>query len=197
MSEFHPEAHDEATTITGSRSYGKWGQCIAPARSADRRCRQPAKGPHGKCRNHGGNSPGAPIGEANGNYKHGAFSQKFLATLSDDEVSALEDLTDTLREDPEKAKDVVAEIASELVMKYRRSNDVAYIREMRQLLSEFNIVDATDHVEVEGNVTTTVEHTLSEKQQAHLDQISGGDGYDVERGESDLDSIHRSSEEVS
>ena len=33
-------------------------------------CQQPAM-PNGKCRLHGGKSPGAPRGERNGNYRHG------------------------------------------------------------------------------------------------------------------------------
>ena len=32
--------------------------------------------PNGKCRMHGGASPGAPKGERNGNYKHGHFTQE-------------------------------------------------------------------------------------------------------------------------
>jgi hypothetical protein len=33
-------------------------------------CQQPAM-PNGRCRLHGGKSPGAPRGERNGNYRHG------------------------------------------------------------------------------------------------------------------------------
>ena len=34
--------------------------------------------PNGKCRMHGGASPGAPKGEANGNYRHGLFTQEAI-----------------------------------------------------------------------------------------------------------------------
>jgi hypothetical protein len=36
-------------------------------------CRSPAM-PNGRCRMHGGSSPGAPKGSANGNYRHGRFT---------------------------------------------------------------------------------------------------------------------------
>ena len=35
--------------------------------------------PNGKCRMHGGPSPGAPTGEANGNYRHGRFTNEAIA----------------------------------------------------------------------------------------------------------------------
>ena len=34
--------------------------------------------PNGRCRMHGGASPGAPKGEANGNYRHGLFTQEAI-----------------------------------------------------------------------------------------------------------------------
>ena len=34
---------------------------------------------NGRCRMHGGASPGAPTGERNGNYKHGCFTKEALA----------------------------------------------------------------------------------------------------------------------
>ena len=36
-------------------------------------CRSPAM-PNGRCRMHGGSSPGAPKGEENGNYRTGRFT---------------------------------------------------------------------------------------------------------------------------
>ena len=41
-------------------------------------CRSPAM-PNGRCRMHGGASPGAPKGKANGNYRHGQFTRQALA----------------------------------------------------------------------------------------------------------------------
>jgi len=65
--DFHPDAHPEATEITGDRDYGQWGQCtFDEARSTGERCTQPAKGSHGKCRFHGGaDGSGAPKGNDN------------------------------------------------------------------------------------------------------------------------------------
>jgi hypothetical protein len=64
--EFHDEAHQKAREITGERRYGEWGQCIATAKSAGRRCRGYAQGPHGKCTIHGGaDDSGAPEGNDN------------------------------------------------------------------------------------------------------------------------------------
>jgi hypothetical protein len=42
-------------------------------------CRQPAM-PNGRCRMHGGKSPGAPTGERNGNYRHG---QRTIAAMAE------------------------------------------------------------------------------------------------------------------
>jgi len=47
-------------------------RCGAKTRSGSP-CRSPAM-PNGRCRMHGGKSPGAPKGKANGNYRHGRFT---------------------------------------------------------------------------------------------------------------------------
>ncbi len=41
-------------------------------------CRQPAM-TNGRCRLHGGKSPGAPRGERNGNYRHGLRTKEAIA----------------------------------------------------------------------------------------------------------------------
>jgi hypothetical protein len=41
-------------------------------------CRQPAMA-NGRCRLHGGKSPGAPTGEQNGNYRHGGRTMEAIA----------------------------------------------------------------------------------------------------------------------
>ena len=43
--------------------------------------------PNGKCRMHGGASPGAPKGERNGNYRHGRFTNEAIERRR--EVNAL------------------------------------------------------------------------------------------------------------
>src|SRR5215217_4653827 len=52
-------------------------RCGAKTRS-ERPCRSPAM-PNGRCRMHGGASPGAPKGEHNGNYRHGRFTNEAIA----------------------------------------------------------------------------------------------------------------------
>jgi hypothetical protein len=41
-------------------------------------CLSPAM-PNGRCRMHGGASPGAPSGSANGNYQHGHYTKAAIA----------------------------------------------------------------------------------------------------------------------
>lgn len=100
--EFHDDAHPEATDLTGNREYGPWGQCVAHSKSADRRCRQPAKGTHGKCRTHGGETEndkndkrGRGDQEANQNATtHGLRAKKvnaFYQDVLDEDVKALVD----------------------------------------------------------------------------------------------------------
>src|SRR5436309_13954833 len=52
-------------------------RCGAKTRSSGV-CRQPAM-KNGRCRLHGGKSPGAPRGERNGNYRHGLRTKEALA----------------------------------------------------------------------------------------------------------------------
>jgi hypothetical protein len=52
-------------------------RCGAKTRSG-KPCRSPAM-PNGRCRMHGGASPGAPKGKANGNYRHGRFTNEAIA----------------------------------------------------------------------------------------------------------------------
>lgn len=73
---FHPDAHPEAREITGDRQYGKWGQCIVQASTTGERCRGYAKGPHGKCYNHGGaDGSGAPEDNTNA-ITHAQFAER-------------------------------------------------------------------------------------------------------------------------
>ncbi len=52
-------------------------RCGARTRSGSS-CRSPAM-PNGRCRMHGGSSPGAPKGKANGNYKTGRYTCEAIA----------------------------------------------------------------------------------------------------------------------
>jgi len=53
-------------------------RCGAKARTTGKPCLCPAM-PNGRCRLHGGKSPGAPIGKANGNYKNGNYTKRHKA----------------------------------------------------------------------------------------------------------------------
>lgn len=50
-------------------------RCGAKTRSGSPCC-SPAM-PNGRCRMHGGASPGAPEGERNGNWRHGRYTNEF------------------------------------------------------------------------------------------------------------------------
>ncbi|MDN3575016.1 HGGxSTG domain-containing protein [Methylobacterium longum] len=52
-------------------------RCGARTRSGTP-CSSPAM-PNGRCRMHGGSSPGAPKGQANGMFKHGRFTNEAIA----------------------------------------------------------------------------------------------------------------------
>ena len=53
-------------------------RCGAHSRRTGKPCRNPAM-KNGRCRMHGGKSPGAPRGERNGNYRHGGRTQQAKA----------------------------------------------------------------------------------------------------------------------
>ena len=109
----------------------------------------------GACDHHGGNA-GAPEGEDNGAYEHGAYTDHIVSDLSEREEEAFNELVDSLRgEESNDQLDVIREQAVEAYLKYKRSTDARFLREYRQLLSEFNIVDSTDHVEHSGGIEQT------------------------------------------
>ena len=56
-------------------------RCLAKTRRATL-CQSPAM-PNGRCRLHGGKSPGAPTGENNGNYRHGFYTKEAIAERRD------------------------------------------------------------------------------------------------------------------
>jgi len=114
---------------------------------------------------HGGTASEKNAGAKNGNFKHGAYSDHFKSDLSDREEEAFGDLVDALQ-DESRTQDVLRETAAELILKYKRSGDPRFLREARQLLSEFNVVDATDHQEVEFDVSS-----MSTEEKEQLDDL--------------------------
>jgi len=71
-------------------SYGEYGRCEATAKTTDERCGQPAEGPHGTCRFHGGQSK---RGEEHPNFEHGLFSDH-LGPAERDTIEALGEYDD-------------------------------------------------------------------------------------------------------
>jgi hypothetical protein len=57
-------------------------RCGARRKKDHQPCQAPAM-PNGRCRMHGGPSPGAPKGERNGNYRHGLRTQAAMAERRD------------------------------------------------------------------------------------------------------------------
>jgi hypothetical protein len=52
-------------------------RCLARRRKSHLPCQAPAM-PNGRCRIHGGLSPGAPKGKGNGMWRHGRYSKEHL-----------------------------------------------------------------------------------------------------------------------
>jgi hypothetical protein len=156
--EFHPDAHLDAREITGEWKYGEWGQCIATAKSAGRRCRGYAQGPHGKCSTHGGSDDsGAPEGNTNaeGNdggapeentnaADHGGYSDKFLDNfVGPDGKERIEDGYD-LAEDPEGAQKQALLMAQVALEKFRVTGDERFLRRYESICDTFGIAPADE-----------------------------------------------------
>lgn len=119
----------------------------------------------GPCKFHGGAADNR--GKKNGNYKHGAFSEHLRSSLTDQEAAALDELAEDLA-DPEVAVSRIREQAAEAYIKYERSGDDRFLREYRQLLSTFNIVEAPDQLEVEHSGQIDGERTLGDDELAAI-----------------------------
>src|SRR6056297_1805193 len=99
-----------------ARDYGEYGRCEATAKTTDERCGQPAEGPHGKCRFHGGASK---KGEDHPGFKHGLFSD-YLSEEDRRTIEALEDF-----DDEEKLDDLINWRLARLRRAVRSLNDQA------------------------------------------------------------------------
>lgn len=100
---------------------------------------------------HGGTDNGAPEGNDNA-WKHGAFSDLLRDDLSEAEKDAHEQLTDKLvsLNEGHPGIDIVAPVAAEALMRYKRSGDDRFLREWRQHVSEFNVVPNEDEISVDA-----------------------------------------------
>jgi hypothetical protein len=158
-----PQREPTADNCMGRKSSGGAfkGYCQAhPGRGTD----HPGEG---RCKHHGGAANNR--GEKNGNYKHGGFSEFFKEDLSEREQAAFDDIDASLADDA-AGMGVVRSAATEALLKYKRSGDHRFLREFRQICSEFNLVDNTDQVELD------VDTSLSAEEKEQLDSMYGGDG---------------------
>lgn len=122
-------------------------------------CQKPPNKGSDRCRFHGGQSTGnpdadgAPKGKDNGSWKHGAFSDLLREDLSEAERNAHEQLTDKLvaLNDGHPGIEIIAPIAAEALLRYKRSGDDCFLREWRQHVSEFNVVPNEEQVELSGS----------------------------------------------
>lgn len=130
---------------------------------------------HGPCKHHGGAADNR--GENNGNFKHGAYSD-VEDFITNDATDAEQDFFDEL--DLEDAGDqFVHDAVKEAYIKYKRTGDERFLREVRQWLSEFNIVENGDEVELTGELDHAVDHGLSEEMDQRIGQMVdklSGDG---------------------
>lgn len=97
----------------------------------------------GRCKHHGGAADNR--GTKNGNYRTGAYSERFREQLTEVELAAIGDVVDTLPA-PDDGGGIAAECAAEALMKYKRAGDPRFLREARQWLSEFNLIPSEDAV---------------------------------------------------
>lgn len=134
------------------------GRCNAKTRDGGHCANYPVDGSD-RCRMHGGNA-GAPEGEANGSYDHGAFSEHWRSDLTDAEAEALDALVDHLQSiDDERT--LAAEVAAEALLKYKRSADSRFLREARQWFDDFNLLPNADEIEMSGDGTNPLNVVVS------------------------------------
>ena len=182
--EFHDDVHPEATDITGEREYSEWGQCVATAKSADRRCRAPAKGPHGKCGTHGGNTPtkdkNPDVGADDGNTNavtHGIYVETnatYQQVLTDEERQLVDDIfTDYLEADRERHGDPTTGHEAELFRiavsygKHIHADNWA-VEKPDSLESGNSMVDRETHVSETGQKYYRYKETVVAAGQARL-----------------------------
>jgi|APHM01.1.fsa_nt_gi hypothetical protein len=108
----------------------------------------------GRCKFHGGASDGAPEGNDNA-LTHGGHSTDLPDDLEDHEREFVEQFMSAIEADDAEA--VLAALAAEAIVRYRRSENPRQLTEARQLLSEFNIVENVDKQEITGDLLAEFE----------------------------------------
>lgn len=118
--------------------------CGATTRDGDP-CARPAgwgtdHNGEGRCKQHGGASPGAPSGAENGNADHLGFSDQL--DLSESESGIIEAFVDAV--DVNSLDPVWTRLAGEAFVRYHRSDDSRHLAECRRCLE--NAGDGDDAV---------------------------------------------------
>jgi len=143
---------DRTTPTDHGRERDEYGYCLLAAGWGEDRNTGP-------CSKHP--VTGEQWGESNSNFKNGATSEYFKSKLSERQRDVYDEVAEKLA-DPDEAKGVLRQVATQMILVGEHSNDPAMVREGRQMLSEFNIVDNTDSVEVDAKVESEQELTLDD-----------------------------------
>jgi hypothetical protein len=156
--------------MTG-RNYGEHGRCQATAKSTGEQCKKSAIGPHGKCDSHGGKSK---KGADHPNFTHGKTSKYFKSKLSERQRDVYDEMAKAFDDDAD-AKLILAQVATQMIVRGESMGDPAMVREGRQLLSEFGVVEAApEKHEVDATVDQKTEVGLDEETEEILDDLTGG-----------------------
>lgn len=111
---------------------------------------------------------GEQWGESNPNFKAGKTSEYFKSKLSDRQRDVYEEVAEALDDDAD-AKVVLSHFATRLLMLGEHAQDAAMLREGRQILSEFGIVEtAAEKREVEHSGSIDGERTLGEEERVAI-----------------------------
>lgn len=116
-------------------------------------------------------------GENNPNYEHGGYSRYLSpSNFEPEEEARVENISADLA-DAENRDDVFRALISDLFVRWDRTHDPRFMREIRQTLSEFGYTPEEArqvHVEHSGQVDHDHSHELDDRQRAHLDAITDG-----------------------
>lgn len=120
---------------------------------------------------------GEQWGESNPSYKHGGYSRYLSeANYTEGEKRRAQAVADDL-DDPDERDSVFRSLISDLWVRWDRTKDPRYARELRQMMSDFGYTpeDARElHVEHSGSVDHDHTHELDDRQRAQLDAITDG-----------------------
>lgn len=124
----------------------------------------------GRCKHHhgsGGARDGAGAPEGNDNaVKHGAFSDRFVDSLTEDELEEFRDAR-TLLDTPEGAQDLGRDAASLALIRFDRSGDERFLRRFESICEKFNIVPDD---ELTVNMPGVEEAILEDVRRHHEDE---------------------------